>query len=85
MKMNYPAASYGVSELSSQPSHPRSLSPRRRVAGVQKKCPGLDSRLRGNDKAVASCGELDPCRLNFIIRNSLFDIRYSFTLSTLVM
>jgi hypothetical protein len=26
-------------------------------AGVQKKWPHLDSRLRGNDKAAASCGE----------------------------
>ena len=34
---------------SPRPSLPRSLSPRRRGAGVQKRLKRLDSRLRGND------------------------------------
>jgi len=29
-------------------------------AGVQKKCPHLDSRLRGNDKAAANGGDNNP-------------------------
>jgi len=52
--MNYPARGSGVSELSPVTT----VTPAQ--AGVQKKPPYLDSRLRGNDKAAASCGERNP-------------------------